>query len=227
MIYFIGNTFPSEGHFQWTSGCHFDQMTFKDFKIDETLMEEGISSFKLLKRMSQRYPRCQFTKVDVISDKCTVANACYFGAVFNCKDYEAKCQRTKFNKAVNTFCQVKCDTHSKQNLKLTFSSYLLTCEMLEFVLDWEAVKYTLKDIENLQFKDVAKSVQVRGIKEGFSMFYNTSQYETNLLLMVATKNFLKPLRVPKFTFGCNILNKSKRDEVNNIKCLLYVLLIDV
>ena len=202
-------------------------MTFKDFKIDETLMEEGISSFKLLKRMSQRYPRCQFTKVDVISDKCTVANACYFGAVFNCKDYEAKCQRTKFKKAVNTFCQVKCDTHSKQNLKLTFSSYLLTCEMLEFVLDWEAGKYTLKDIKNLQFKDIAKSVQVRGIKEGFSMFYNTSQYETNLLPSVATKNFLKPLRVAKFTYDCNFPNKCKRDEVNNIKCLLYVLLIDV
>lgn len=44
-------------------------MTFKDFETDESLMEEGIS-FKLLKRLSQRYPRCQFTMVnDVIPDR--------------------------------------------------------------------------------------------------------------------------------------------------------------
>ena len=201
-------------------------MTFKDFETDESLMEEGIS-FKLLKRLSQRYPRCQFTMVnDVIPDRCTVANACYVRAIVSCNDFEAKCQKTKFKKMI-TFCELKTDTHNKQNSKLPLSSYLLPCEILEFVLDWEAGKCTLKNIRNMHFKDVAKSVQVRGTKESYSMFYNTSQYEMNLLLRVATKKFLKQLRVANFTFDCKVLNKCKRDEVSNIKCLLYVLLIDV
>ena len=204
-------------------------MTFKNYEIDSSLMEKGKPSFKLLKRMSQRYPRCQFTMVnDVRTDRCTVASPCYFRVIVNCNDYEPKWQRAILKKAVNTFCELKSDTHSKQNLKLTFSSYLLTCETHEFVLDWEAGKYTLKDITNFQFKDVAMSVQARAIKESYSTFYYIPHNELNFLLFVAAKNLLKQLGVTKLTHSyINIFNKCKRDDVSNIKCLLYVLLIDV
>ena len=71
-------TYPSTSY---TSNCSifkiakgkctmFDDFILNPIETDETLMEEGISSFKLLKRMSQRCPRCQFTMVnDVIPDR--------------------------------------------------------------------------------------------------------------------------------------------------------------
>ena len=104
-----------------------------------------------------------------------------------------------------------------------FIFHHLICESIEFVLDYEADKYTLSHIKDLlskAFKGMAKFVQVKAIKEGYSIMVTcyAPQYMMDSLLMTAEENFnlLKEMGVIKLTISYHIIyDKRKRDEVKN------------
>ena len=98
--------------------------------------------------------------MDLVQNKCTIINVCCLEAIV--KITVAKPHIEEFKTAVNTFCKnIKTDICFKQNFKITSFSHHLTCETIEFVLEWETDKYILRDIKDLlskAFGDMAKSV---------------------------------------------------------------------
>ena len=109
--------------------------------------------------------------MDLVQDKCTIINVCCLEVIVNHYNITvAKPHIKEFKTAVDTFCeQIKTDICLKQNFKIASFSHHLTCETIEFVLEWEVDKYTLRNIKDLlskAFKDMAKSVQVRAINDG-------------------------------------------------------------
>ena len=162
--------------------------------------------------------------MELVEDKCTIINSCCLEAIVDHYNItEAKRHITEFKTAVDKFCEkVKTDICINQNFKVT-SSYHLTCETIEFVLEWKTDEYTLSHIKDLlskAFKDMAKSVQVRAIKEGNSIIVTcyAPQYMMDILLITAEENLdiLKEMRVKKLTLGyCTIYDKHQRDKVRD------------
>ena len=161
--------------------------------------------------------------MDLVQDKCTIINICCLEAVVNHYNIsEAKSHITKFKMAVDTFCEtVKASICLKQNFKLVSDSHHLICETIEFVLEWEVDKYTLKHIKDLlskAFEDMAESVQVRAINEGNSISVTcyAPQHMMDILLVTANENLdsLKQLGLLKLTIGYHtIYDKCQRDKV--------------
>ena len=162
--------------------------------------------------------------MELVEDKCTIINICCLEAIVDHYNItEAKRHITEFKTAVDTFCEkVKTNICINQNFKVS-SSHHLTCETIEFIREWEADKYTLRDIKDLlskAFKDLAKSVQVRAIKEGNSIIVNcyAPQYMMDVLLITAEENLdiLKEVGVKKITLDyCTIYDKCQRDKVRH------------
>ena len=162
--------------------------------------------------------------MELVEDKCTIINICCLEAIVDHYNItEAKRHITEFKTAVDTFCEkVKTNICINQNFKVS-SSHHLTCETIEFILEWEADKYTLRDIKDLlskAFKDLAKSVQVRAIKEGNSIIVTcyAPQYMMDILLITAEENLdiLKEVGVKKLTLDyCTIYDKRQRDKVRH------------
>ena len=162
--------------------------------------------------------------MELVEDKCTIINICCLEAIVDHYNItEAKRHITEFKTAVDTFCEkVKTNICINQNFKVS-SSHHLTCETIEFILEWEADKYTLRDIKDLlskAFKDLAKSVQVRAIKEGNSIIVTcyAPQYMMDVLLITAEENLdiLKEVGVKKITLDyCTIYDKRQRDTVRH------------
>ena len=162
--------------------------------------------------------------IELVEDKCTIINICCLEAIVDHYNItEAKRYITEFKTAVDKFCEkVKTDICINQNFKIT-SSHHLTCETIEFILEWEADKYTLRDIKDLlskAFKDMAKSVQVRAIKEGNSIVVTcyAPHYMIDILLITAEENLdiLKEMGLKQFTLGYHtIYDKCQRDKVRD------------
>ena len=151
-------------------------------KTVSQLIEAGIPSLNDLKiylRTCFRDLRPQLATaesfndvMDLVQDKCTIINVCCLEAIVNhYKITEAKPYINEFKTAVDTFCEhIKVDICLKQNFKIASFSHHLTCETIEFVLEWETDKYTLRDIKDLlskAFEDMTKSVQVTTV-DGYS-----------------------------------------------------------
>ena len=163
--------------------------------------------------------------MDLVQDTCTIINVCCLEAIVKYfKITEAEPHIIKFKTTVDIFCaDVRADICLKQNFKTTLSSHHLTCETIEFVLEWETDKYTLRDIKDLlskAFEDMAKSVQVRAVNEGNSIIVTcyAPEYMMDTLLMTARKNLdlLKKMKVTKFIMGYHtIYDKRQRDEVRD------------
>ena len=161
--------------------------------------------------------------MELVEDKCTIINICCLEAIVDHYNIiEAKRHITEFKTAVDKFCEkMKTDICINQNFKVT--SYHLTCETIEFILEWEADKYTLRDIKDLlskAFKDLAKSVQVRAIREGNSIIVTcyAPHYIVDILLITAKENLdiLKDMGMKKLTLGyCTIYDKRQRDKVRD------------
>ena len=198
------------------------------------LIAKAIPSLKELKTYLRRCfrelkPQLSSAKsfddvMELVEDKCTIINICCLEAIVDHYDItEAKRHITEFKTAVDKFCEkVKTDICINQNFKVA-SSHHLTCETIEFILEWEADKYTLRDIKDLlskAFKDQAKSVQVRAIKEGNSIIVTcyAPQYMMDILLVIAKENLslLKEMRLIKLTIGYfTIYDKHRRDKVRD------------
>ena len=213
----------------------FDQMrvTFGNlFDNVAPLIKAGIPSLKKLKRylrMCFQELAPQLSKVKsfnkviyIVQDSCTIINICCLEAIVDRYEIpKAKTFITEFKKQVDTFCEnVKADICLKQNFKTASSSHL-TCESIEFVVEWKTNECTLRHIKGLlskAFEDMAKSVQVRAVNEGNSIIiicYAPLRL-MDFLLMVAKSNLdlLKEMGVIKLTIGYHIIfDKSKRNEV--------------
>ena len=195
------------------------------------LIEAHISSLDELKKYLRRCfqelaPQLSMAKsfdniIDIVQDACTIINICCLEAIIDRYEIaEAKKHITEFKKQVDTFCEnVKADICLNQNFK-TASSHL-TCESIDFVVEWKTNECTLRHIKGLllkAFKGMAKSVQVRAINEGNSIIiicYAPLRL-MDFLLMVAKSNLdlLKEMGVIKLTIGYHInFDKCKRSEV--------------
>ena len=196
------------------------------------LIEAGIPSLDKLKRYIRRCfqelaPQLSTAKsfddvIDIVQDSCTIINICCLEAIVNrYKIIEAQKLITEFKKQVDDFCEnVKADICLKQNFKTASSSHL-TCESIEFVVEWKINECTLRHIKGLlskAFEDMAKSVQVRAVNEGNSIIiicYAPLRL-MDFLLMVAKSNLdlLKEMGVIKLTIGYHIIfDKCKKNEV--------------
>ena len=163
--------------------------------------------------------------MDLVQDKCTIINVCCLEAIVEYfKITEAEPHVTKFKTTVDTFCtDVRAEICLKQNFKTTLSSHHLTCESIEFVLEWKTDEYTLSHIKDLlskAFEDLAKSVQVRAVNEGNSIIVTcyAPEYMMDTLLMTAKKNLdlLKKIGVTKFIMSYHtIFDTHQRDEVRD------------
>ena len=200
----------------------------------EPLIAKGVPSLEELKKYLGRCFRElkpqllsaeSFDDVmELVEDKCTIINICCLEAIVDHYNItEAKRHITEFKTTVDMFCEkVKTDVCIKQNFKVT-SSHHLTCETIEFVLEWEADKYTLRDIKDLlskAFKDMAKSVQVRAIKEGNSIIVTcyAPHYMMDIVLITTEENLdvLKEMGMIKLTLSYyTIYDKRQRDKVRD------------
>ena len=212
------------------------EVTFGDLMMKVSpLIKAGISSLEDLKiylRTCFRGLRTQLatTKsfndvMELVQDKCTIINVCCLEAIVNHYNIAAARQHIEeFKSAVDKFCEkIKTDICLKQNFKIASFSHHLTCETIEFVLEWEADKYTLRDIKHLlskAFEDMAKSVQVRDINDGNSIIV-TCYAPLSLMVFLLTAaernlNLLKANGMIKLTFGYHtIYDKHQRDEVRD------------
>ena len=164
--------------------------------------------------------------MDLVQDKCTIINVCCLEAIVNhYKITEATQHIEEFKTTVDTFCEkIKTDICLKQNFKIASFSHHLTCETIEFVLEWETDKYTLRDIRGLlvkAFEDMAKFVQVRAIDEGNSItvtcYAPLSLMDFLLMSVRDNLNLLKTNRVIKLIIGYHtIYDKRKSDEVRHM-----------
>ena len=106
-------------------------------------------------------------------------------------------------------------------LKQTASLDLLTCGTIQFILDWEADKFTLRDIKTLlikAFKEFGKNIQMITIKEecSITIICYASHDIMDILMMEGQKNLhlMRDMGLIKLTVGYfTIWNKYKRDEV--------------
>ena len=163
--------------------------------------------------------------MELVQDKCTIINVCCLEAIINHYNITAAKQHIEeFKTAVDTFCEnIKTDICLKQNFKIASFSHHLTCETIEFVLEWKADEYTLSDIKHLlskAFGDMAKSVLVRDINDGNSIIVTCYAPLSlmDFLLTAAERNLslLKANGMIKLTFGYHtIYDKRQRDEVRD------------
>ena len=212
------------------------KVTFGDLMMKVSpLIKAGIPSLEDLKK----YLRICFRELkpelaiaesfddvmELVQDKCTIINICCLEAIVNHYKITAAKQHIKeFKTAVDTFCEkIKTDICLKQNFKIASFSHQLTCETIEFVLEWETDKYTLRDIKDLlskAFGDMAKSVQVRVVNDGNSIIVTCyaplSLMEFLLTVAKRNLNVLKENGVIKLTFGYHtIYDKRQRDKVRD------------
>ena len=198
------------------------------------LIAKGIPSLEDLKTYLQMCfrelrPRLTIAEsfndvMEIVQDKCTIINICCLEGIVDQYDItEAKVHITNYNTSVDEFCEkIKADICCNQSFTNS-SSYLLTCESIVFVLEWEANKYSLTDIRRLlskAYKGMAKSVQVKAVNEGDSIIVTcyAPQSLTDLLLMTAKENLdlLKQMGVIKLTIGYHtIYDKCQRDKVRD------------
>ena len=163
--------------------------------------------------------------MELIEDKCSIINICCLEAIveqYNITD--AKPHITEFKTAVDAFCKkVKLSVCCKESFKRISSSHHLTCETIEFVLEWKTDEHTLNDIRDLlskAFEDLVSNVQVRVINEGNSIIVTcyAPHHMMDILLMIANENFdlLKEMGLLKLTIGYDIIyDKYQRDKVRD------------
>ena len=199
------------------------------------LIKAGIPSLKDLKMYLRRCfpdlrPQLSITEsfddvMDLVQDKCTIINIYCLEFIVNYYNItEAKSLITKFKMTVDNFCEtVKVEICLKHNFKLISRSHHLICETIEFVLEWEVDKYTLKHIKDFlskAFEDMSESVQVITINEGKSIIVTcyAPHHMMDILLMTANENLdlLKEMGLLKLTIGYDIIyDKHQRDKVRD------------
>ena len=201
----------------------------------EPVIAKGIPSLEELKKYLGRCfrelkPQLSLAEsfddvMELVEDKCTIINVCCLEAIVDHYNItEAKRYITEFKTAVDTFCkEIKLSVCCKESFKRILSSHLLTCETVEFVLEWKTDEHTLNDIRDLlskAFEDLVDNVQIRVIMEGNSIIVTcyAPHHMMDILLVTAKENLglLKEMGLLKLTIGYyNIYDKHQRDKVRD------------
>ena len=110
--------------------------------------------------------------MDAVERKCSIINTAPLEAIANHYDItEAKKMIQEYKKSIKEFCsEIKVKFMLNKKLSLAVSS--LTCERVEFVLEWKPDEHTLDDIRRLlekAFEDLDKRIIVRSIHRGNSI----------------------------------------------------------
>ena len=105
--------------------------------------------------------------MELVKEKCTIINICCLETIINQYNIEeAKAHIITYKSEVDEFCK-----NVRLSVSMTSSSFLLKCETIQFVLEWEPDEYTLQDIRYLlwkAFENVASRVLVKVVKYGNS-----------------------------------------------------------
>ena len=163
--------------------------------------------------------------IDIVQEKCNVINVAYLEIIVDHYNIEeAKAHITIYKSEVDKFCEeAKLSVCENENFMIYYSSSLLKCETVEFVLEWKINEHTLKEIIDLLWKtfgDMAKRVLVRDIKREKSVIVTcyVPRSIIDVLLMEAQKNLdlLKKMELISLTIGYNSSwNICARDKVRN------------
>ena len=158
--------------------------------------------------------------LDLVNDHCTLINiSCLEGIVkrFNIKEAETHIQ--SYKDAIQSFCkETKASLCLGESFKVTTTPSLLRCETIVFVLNWDPVDCTLKDIEEIISQSLGRSVEVRHTQRGRSIVI-TCYFPLDLLgPLIAKANevleLLKKKGLIKLIIGHYIIyDNYKRDEV--------------
>ena len=164
--------------------------------------------------------------MEIVENKCTIINVCCLEAIVDHYNItEAKQHITEFKTTLDAFCQkVKLSVCCKESFKRILSSHHLTCETIEFVLEWKTDEHTLNDIRDLlskAFEDLVSNVQIKVINEGNSIVVTcyAPHHMMDILLVTANENLdlLKEMGLLKLTIGYDIIyDKHQRDKVRDV-----------
>ena len=201
----------------------------------EPVIAKGIPSLEELKKYLRRCfrelkPQLSLAEsfddvMELVENKCTIINVCCLEAIvdhYNITD--AKRHITEFKTTVDTFCEeVKLSVCCKESFKRILPSRLLTCETIEFVLEWKTDEHTLNDIRDLlskAFENLVGNVQIRVIMEGNSIIITcyAPHHMMDILLVTTKENLglLKEMGLLKLTLGYYIIyDKHQRDKVRD------------
>ena len=157
--------------------------------------------------------------MELVKEKCTIINICCLETIINQYNIEeAKAHIITYKSEVDEFCK-----NVRLSVSMTSSSFLLKCETIQFVLEWEPDEYTLQDIRDLlwkAFENVASRVLVKVAEKGNSIVVicHAPRNIIDVLLMKAEFNLkeLQELGLIKLTLGYYIVwDGHTRDKVVN------------
>ena len=158
--------------------------------------------------------------LDLVNNHCTLINiSCLEGIVkrFNIKEAETHIQ--SYKDAIQSFCkETKASLCLGESFKVTTTPSLLRYETIVFVLNWDPVDCTVKDIEEIISESLGRNVEIRYIQRGRSIVV-TCFFPLDLLGPLITTahevlELLKKKGLIKLIIGHYIIyDKYKRDEV--------------
>ena len=156
----------------------------------------------------------------LVNDHCTLINiSCLEGIVESFKIKEAETHIQSYKDAIQSFCkETKASLCLGESLKVTTTPSLLRCETIVFVLNWDPVDCTLKDIEEIVSESLGRNVEIRYIQRGRSIVV-TCFFPLDLLGPLITTaheglELWKKKGLIKLIIGHYIIyDKYKRDEV--------------
>ena len=227
----------NSGGFNEQSRSHFESLrqNFRNLICTLTrLIAVGVASLNEFKSFLKRYykelkPQLEHANsfVDtmaLIEEKYNVINVSCLETIINHYDVEdAKVLITDYKMEVNTFCEkVTLSMCFNQSFKSVSFSCLLTCETVQFTLEWKSDKVYLKNVLDLLsevFKDNHNSIYVTDIRqENFvQVICYCPQHITNLLVIEPKKNSeaLEKFEVIQLTIGYYTVWEYERDKVHN------------
>ena len=157
--------------------------------------------------------------MELVKDKCTIINICCLETIINKYNIEeAKAHITTYKSEVDEFCK-----NVRLSVSMTSSSFLLKCETIQFVLEWEPDEYTLQDIRYLlwkAFENMASRVLVIVAEKGNSIVVTcyAPRIIMDVLLIKVEFNLkeLQKIGLIKLTLGYYIVwDGHTRDKVIN------------
>ena len=172
--------------------------------------------------------------MELIEDKCSIIDVyCIEAIVEKYNIQEAEAHITDFKSTLNKFCnKVKLSECPNESFKATTLSSQLTCETIEFLLEWDPDACTLSDITDTllkPFDSTIKFIQIKAINNDNDLVTVTCyapQYLIDNLVITADENLdlLKENGVLKLVIGYHtLLDKPKREEVFHLFCICSLL----
>ena len=165
--------------------CRFDEVRVKfgdlRYEIIQLVVENVPSADDIKKYLAFCFPEVkkELSSVgsvedvmNIVESRCNIINIVPIKAIVDKYHITGALKMiSEFEEAVDDFCS-KIKVKFMLNKKLSLAVSSLTCERVEFVLEWEPNEHTLDDIRRLlekAFEDLGKRIIVRSIHRGNSI----------------------------------------------------------